>query len=133
MQIIHRSRGHDAFVDELADYAKTVDAELRMIDRLVAMCYQALGQFDKFISSTMVYFAAVSSWEQARRRKSAHAFLLADNADFIAVCQAVANRLTTDISDGDFTEFARDAIEPFNSVGLFSPTSTNMYSHTAAR
>lgn len=138
--IIVRNAEQISLTDELASYARTVDAELRMIDRLVSICYDSIGDFDRFVTSTMVYFAAVSTWEQRRRGGNGRrpsspndAFLLADDDEFVKACDSIqAFRKTSPTAD-EFRNAVRTAIAPFNTVGLLVPEVHNMYSHTAAR
>ncbi|MEM6645825.1 MAG: tryptophan 7-halogenase [Bacteroidota bacterium] len=124
--------------EALRRYEQQVFAELRLIDRLVAGCYRSRSRFGIFTSYVMAYFAAVTTYEQARTHHNAatpfpHAFLCADNADVTSRIDRVYARLcASDLSDAAFADFVERAIAPYNQVGLFHPSSPNMYEHTAA-
>ena len=136
VSLLQKHWGQQSLVGELKSYAVIVDAELRMIDRLVEACYASLGQFQKFVACAMLYFAAVSTWEIQRRRNGRSVdsgFLLADDTEFIRQCETVRSQIDRVESDEQFTDFVRRAIEPWNAVGLLDPTAGNMYRHTAVR
>jgi FADH2 O2-dependent halogenase len=136
LSILQKHWGRESLPGELDSYATIVDSELRMIDLLVAACYASLGQFQKFVACTMLYFAAISTWEATRRRNGPacdSAFLLADDAEFIRRCETLRSQVDCVESADQFTELVRRTIEPWNAVGLLDPAARNMYYHTAAR
>ena len=107
-----------------------------MIDRLVRVCYLTLGRFPYFVAATMLYFAAVSTWE-IRRRTDPNAFkntfLLAEDDEFIRRCEVAIQAASTDVSAEHFQKQIRELIQPYNHVGLLTDEARNMYRHTAAR
>ena len=124
----------------LAGYEKGLFQELDLIDRLVAACYAASGSFRYFSAATMLYFAAVITYE---RQRSAHRgtdtpferlFLCADDHRLTHIAEETLERLARSQSDtgSAFEDYVEDAIRPYNTVGLFHPAIRNMYHHTAA-
>lgn len=127
----------------LRAYSRDVVGELRHIDRLVAGCYAALGDFRLFTAWSMVYFAAATSSEKRRSQapEEKSGFLCADDEEFVQRVRDLleATYSLRDRDDGfdraavdDFLAAARDAVAPYNHVGLFEPAVPNMYHHTAA-
>ena len=118
-------------------YAKRIECEIDLIDRLVAACYHALPDFRMFRSCTMLYFAATIAWEQKRLAgNSTAAFLCATDNSLCTVLDSLTDAAmlvdTTSISAVEqFEETVRREIAPWNTVGLFSPEIPNMYHHTA--
>ncbi len=123
-------------------YSRTVRRELRFVDRLVRLCYDALPSFRAWTASTMLYFAAATTYE--RRRADADgvpdeppAFLCADEDGLWDALR----RAHRDLPDDDppsaealdaYEAVVEKAVRPFNEVGLFDPPAPNMYPHTAA-
>ena len=127
----------------LAEYSRHVTGELRHIDRLVAGCYAGLGDFRGFTAWSMVYFAAATTfekrwWADPDRKPG---FLCADDAEFVRRVSDLFEftaRLGARTGSGEprdpdeLLARVRDAIAPYNHVGLFAPPVPNMYHHTAA-
>ncbi|MEM1096468.1 MAG: tryptophan 7-halogenase [Bacteroidota bacterium] len=130
------TRGPSA--EALHRYEEQVFAELCLIDRLVAGCYRSRSRFGVFTSYVMAYFAAVTTYEQARTQHDGatpftHAFLCADDADLTTrIDHIYACLRAPDVSASAFAAFVENAISPYNQVGLFHPPAPNMYEHTAA-
>jgi tetracycline 7-halogenase / FADH2 O2-dependent halogenase len=114
-------------------YGRSVLAELDHLDRLAAVCYDSIDDFPRFVTATMLYFAASIQYERARAREGndfrGH-FLGADNPELRRVSQEALLRKSD--SPGDFRNWVRQAIEPWNDAGLLSPEIPNMYPHTVA-
>lgn len=138
--ILERSWGRPELQDALADYGRTLAAELKMVDRLVHGCYAAFGCFDLMAAYSMCYFASATFSEMRRRqgRAAADAFLLStDPALQTAVGTAYARLLETvsrgspqrDDIHGYQVESAR-LLSPFNLAGLCDPAKRNMYPFT---
>ncbi len=129
----------------LRRYEQRVLRELALVDRLIDTCYTALPSFRLFTASTMLYFAAVISYERARSARTAdpstifeRAFLCADDtAVFGLVAEAHARlrtlpRPVSPAAVAGFEAYVEQAIRPYNTAGLFHPPVPNMYPHTAA-
>jgi len=129
-----RSLGRDNLEPQLREYERCVLAEVEMIDLLVSGCFAAMGDFQRFATATMLYFAAATSYERARLASVGEfrpAFLLADDNRWVAVVRRMCDRLR---ETGNVKQFEREmveAIRPFNVVGLCDPASRNMFRHSA--
>ncbi len=117
--------------NSLLEYDAIIGREIDLIDELVATCFTSLGQFDLFVVATMVYFAAVTTYERLRcEGDTPPAFLCADDESIrnqLRSCRKVIS------GGGDPESISRavaDEIAPINQVGLLDPTSANMYHHT---
>ena len=115
----------------IREYTTAAMSELRWIDDLVSGCYAQLHDFGKFTAASMCYFAAATTFERRflAGDKSVR-FLCADDDILRGNVQAVFSRDTSEPAD-TFENACRDALAPFNHVGLFSPTIRNMYAYTA--
>lgn len=148
MRLVAQHWGRPSLATELKRYEQDVLCELALIDKLVSACYASFGPFRLFAASTMLYFAAVITYERRRARhrdgqplcEFNRLFLCADDE---ALCHAVADaseRLSQMQADGAaspaqvvaFEQYVEAAIQPYNTVGLFHPRVPNMYHHTAA-
>jgi FADH2 O2-dependent halogenase len=124
--------------DALEAYSTAVRRELRFVDDLVRLCYDALPSFRAWSASTMFYFAAATTYE--RRRTDANgvpdtppSFLCADEDRLRTAVRRARTRLSGDGgAPAGYASFVEDAVRPFNEVGLFAPPTPNMYPHTAA-
>jgi FADH2 O2-dependent halogenase len=108
--------------EDLQSYAAMTDAELMATSRLIAGLYANMNNFPVFTGLTLLYFAAASYAETARRLDKpelASSFLLNDNASFREL-SALA------IRTGSQEDVLR-AIEPFNVAGLGKPERKNWY------
>ena len=121
--------------ERLKEYDERMRREIDLIDRLVSLAYRATGNFQKFVASTMSYFAAATVCEQtatqAETMSASPAFLLADNINFLTAIDRIEQAFAE--ADGDsFESLAAEALRPFNHVGLFTPETPRMYRYTAA-
>lgn len=124
--------------DALEAYSTAVRRELRVVDDLVRLCYDALPSFRAWTASTMFYFAAATTYE--RRRADANgvpdtppSFLCADEDRLRTAVRRARTRLSGNGgATAGYASFVEDAVRPFNEVGLFAPPTPNMYPHTAA-
>ncbi|MFB6280088.1 MAG: NAD(P)/FAD-dependent oxidoreductase [Salinibacter sp.] len=126
----------------LRDYDRSIRHELRFVDELVRLCYDALPSFRAWTASTMLYFAAATTYE--RRRADANgipddppAFLCADAEGLWTALRRAHQTVPSDdaASSGALDAYdstVEDAIRPFNEVGLFDAAVPNMHPHTAA-
>jgi tetracycline 7-halogenase / FADH2 O2-dependent halogenase len=115
----------------LAAYARKTEEELLATARLIGAMYANMADFPVFVSLSMLYFAAASFSETARRLGRKHlaaSFLLHDDPRFPA-------RQILERSREVRTEAARRAlrddilrlIEPFNVAALGDPRRRNWY------
>ena len=114
--------------DGLAAYAAVTQREAATAARLVGGCYAAFPNFPAFASLTMIYFAAASFSEMARRLERpylAPEFLLGGRADF----RGLLERHTDAARNGAPPTLAALAtdLEPFNVAGLCVPEKRNWY------
>jgi tetracycline 7-halogenase / FADH2 O2-dependent halogenase len=115
----------------LAAYARQTEAELLATARLIGSLYASMSNFPLFVSLSMLYFAAASFSETARRLGRPHlanSFLLHDHPAFHLQPLFERARLVRDREDlqtlnGDILR----AIEPFNVAGLGDPLRRNWY------
>lgn len=127
----------------LQGYETRTRAEFELIDELVSGCYWSRSNFRAFSAHSMLYFAAATAFEHARRsnRDSPEStFLNAANPAFRETIHRLHKQLKTmtqagKIGEDDALEYEREvarAIQPFNRVGLCDPAAQNMYAYTVA-
>jgi tetracycline 7-halogenase / FADH2 O2-dependent halogenase len=121
------------FADRLRWYASQTDNELLAAAELIAALYASMGSLATFVSLSMLYFAAASFSESARRLGKpdlAPTFLLHDDAHFGPAMRRCFQRVKTECTQLDVDELTREvsqAIEPFNVAGLNNPQRRNWY------
>jgi tetracycline 7-halogenase / FADH2 O2-dependent halogenase len=127
----------------LADYERHTQAELDATEQLVAGLYASMADFELFKRLTLLYFAAASYSEAARRLghpERAPGFLLhADRRFGPAMRVCVGGALTMPDASGDpraarrrlFDDIDR-AIEPFDVAGLRDQSRRDWYPVLAA-
>ena len=133
-RILIRSLGRDDLESQLREYERCVLAETELIDLLVSGSFAAMGDFRRFTTATMLYFAAATSYERARLASVGEfrpAFLLADDEQWLAVVRQMCDRLREACSIEQFEQEMIAVIRPFNVVGLCDPSLRNMYRHSA--
>lgn len=128
--------------NSLRDYSHSIHRELRFVDELVSLCYDALPSFRGWTISTMVYFAAATTYERRRTETDdvpdePPSFLCSDDERMWAAVRCARqamprNRNVTAETLRNYEAIVKDAIQPFNEVGLLNPPISNMYPHTAA-
>ncbi|MBV8631449.1 MAG: tryptophan 7-halogenase [Silvibacterium sp.] len=117
----------------LAHYAADTDADLLATARLIGALYANMNKFPVFVSLSLLYFAAVSYSEAARRLGKPHlasSFLLRDHPDFGPACHRLlerAQRLHTRHDSNALCEEILHAIEPFNVAAFGDPGRRNWY------
>jgi FADH2 O2-dependent halogenase len=127
----------------LEDYSRNVVQELLHIDRLVAGCYWGLNDFRLFTTWSMLYFAAATTFEKRWLAASDRrpAILCADDNAFVRLVNSLCGdlrsvcstpRRSAEAAVSEFCQRVRDAICPYNHVGLFEPAVPNIYVHTSA-
>ncbi|HEU5341025.1 NAD(P)/FAD-dependent oxidoreductase [Edaphobacter sp.] len=132
-EIIEQSWKSPELESQLAAYAAKTEADLLAAARIIAALYTNLDNFPTFISLSLLYFAAVSFTETARRLgKSglAPSFLLHDNSTFGPACARLCQRalhLHTKDQAHELSEDILRMIEPFNVAGLGNHSRRNWY------
>jgi FADH2 O2-dependent halogenase len=121
------------FAERLQDYAAQTDAELLATARLIAALYANMKHFPVFTALSLLYFAAASYSEAARRLGKSHlasSFLLCSHSDFgpqvIRLCERSRQPLTKPEADLLIRDILT-AIEPFNIAGFGRPERRNWY------
>ncbi len=123
-EIVERSWGGEDFSQQLTAYATATDEELLATSRLIAALYASMARFTVFRSVALLYFAAASFSETARRLGKpdlASSFLLHNRAGFGRECRSVLKRLTEEPSTGEVDAIVRKietTIEPIDVAGL---------------
>jgi FADH2 O2-dependent halogenase len=139
VHILDRQWQADTRAGALHNYGDVLALELDLIDELVAICFANFDQFDLHVMATMLYFAAVTTYERLRYEgKSSLAFLCADQTEIRgllhAACTSIA-RLPSTSSHDTIDQVRRHVVSliaPINRVGLLDLTFANMYHHTVA-
>ncbi|MBB6126488.1 NAD(P)/FAD-dependent oxidoreductase [Mucilaginibacter lappiensis] len=123
-----------------AKYQDGVFEELKLIDQLVAGCYQTMDRFGLFNAWSMLYFAATIAYEQRLLKQMQPGYFLgADDLpmrEMINLCyqdltEIIRKQHVTANDISQFTELIRQRIAPVNIAGLLDPALKNMYPHTA--
>jgi FADH2 O2-dependent halogenase len=115
----------------LAAYGRQTEAELLATARHIASLYATMSNFPLFVSLTLLYFAAASFSETARRlgrHQLAASFLLHDHPAF--QIQPLLDRARTVRNTQEANRLNDDIlgiIEPFNVAGLGDPSRRNWY------
>jgi tetracycline 7-halogenase / FADH2 O2-dependent halogenase len=121
------------FPGRLNTYATQTGSELVDTGHLIASLYATMDRFPLFVSLSLLYFAAASFSEAARRLGKPHlarSFLLGDNRDFWAAALRCFERARTSFSEGEMRDVSQEvllAIEPVNIAGLGNPARQNWY------
>jgi FADH2 O2-dependent halogenase len=130
-EICERSWDSDRFASALDEYAASTDAELTATSQLIGALYANTGRFDVFVALSLLYFAAASYSEAARRLNKAEpapSFLLHDDARFGPLLRHLTTRaLLPRERQGELADDILRAIEPINIAGLGEPSRRNWY------
>ena len=126
------------FADHLAGYARRTRRDLDTAEQHVAALYASMRDFKMFTAVSMLYFAAASFYETARRlgkpELTGPAFLLADHREFgsaARACTEAAIRLGNESDSNQrqrLLEQIEAALSPVNIAGLHQPEKRNWYS-----
>jgi tetracycline 7-halogenase / FADH2 O2-dependent halogenase len=124
-RILETSWGRDGFARELGNYSMQTTMELVSTGRLVAALYATMHDFELFRALTLLYFAAASYTETARRlgrpELAGGTFLLGEHATFAARCRACAEaalRGPTGARRELLLRAVQQAIQPVDIAGL---------------
>jgi tetracycline 7-halogenase / FADH2 O2-dependent halogenase len=132
-EIIERHWDKSEFAERLQSYGSQTDNELLAAAELIASLYATMDRFPGFVALSMLYFAAASFSESARRLGKAHlvsSFLLYDDPHFGAAMRRCFQRAENNCTQLDVDELNREisqTIEPINVAGLSNPQRRNWY------
>lgn len=136
--ILELDRRSPRFHTGLQAYAAQTRGELLATSRLIASLYANMGNFSVFSALSLLYFAAASYSETARRLKRPHlasSFLLYDHPTFGPACSALvkrAHQLKDEHERRDLVQDILRAIEPIDVAGLCRPHRNHWYPVDAA-
>lgn len=117
----------------LAGYSTQTLRELDATASLIGTLYARMDDFEMFTALTLLYFAAASFSETARRLDKpelASSFLLLDRDDFATPfgrCLEAARRPPTGAARAAFFKSITATIAPFNVAGFADPARRNWY------
>lgn len=143
--------------DKLSQYTENLRQEVAWFDTLVSGCYQGLPSFERFTAFASFYFVASIAFERQLATDPGYwpnGFMNANDqlmrqaaediwaqtlnhahSKFSAYEQKATIRANLepmqDFSIPSFIDLVRQAIEPWNSVGLLSESTLNRLQHTA--
>lgn len=132
-EIIESAWGTEHFGSRLQDYAQQTDRELLATARLIGALYANMNRFDVFVELTLLYFAAASFAESARRLLKPHlatSFLLCTHPEFGPACEEICARARQRLSEAESEALIariHAAIDPINVAGLGNPERRNWY------
>jgi tetracycline 7-halogenase / FADH2 O2-dependent halogenase len=132
-QIIEQDWETPRFADRLREYSAQTEAELLATARLIGSLYACMNNFAVFTALSLLYFAAASYSEAARRLGKAHrapSFLLCDHPQFGPECSRLFERARRPLTKSESDAMSRDilaVIEPFNIAGLGRAERRNWY------
>jgi FADH2 O2-dependent halogenase len=131
-RLLEENLGESELNEWLREYSRTALMEADHTADFVAGCYAAFPQFELFTSLSMVYFAAASYCEMARRLGRNHLaqrFLAVDHPDFAKTTSRLSQILRNNDSF-DSTLFAaqvKEKIACLNLTGLCDQRKRNWY------
>lgn len=132
-EILANDWNQAGFSRRLQTYGEETDRELVGTARLIAALYATMNNFPVFAALTLLYFAAASYSEAARRlgkMRLASSFLLCTHPSFGPRSSRLFERALQPLSELESAEFVRDildAIEPLNIAGLGRAERRNWY------
>jgi FADH2 O2-dependent halogenase len=132
-EILDRDWQTERFSISLTGYAAKTNAELMAAASLIGALYANMRDFPVFVALSLLYFAAVSFSETARRLgkpQLATSFLLHDDPVFGPACLHLFERARGQRTRQQSDELSRDilrAIEPINVAGLGDASRRNWY------
>ncbi len=122
------------FADELFQYSMQTTMELVTTERLIAALYATMHDFELFRALTLLYFAAASFTESARRLGkpglAGNTFLLGEHSVFgsrFRYCVDVALKQPAGEQRADLLKKIQQTIEPVNVAALGSAERRNWY------
>lgn len=131
--IFERDWNSPLFEARLQRYAAQTVDELHATSRLIASLYANMNNFSVFTALSLLYFAAASFSETARRLNKpqlASSFLLHDHPNFGPACRSLLDRAQHLRTEQDSTNLIADVlrvIEPLDVAGLCRQDRRNWY------
>jgi tetracycline 7-halogenase / FADH2 O2-dependent halogenase len=122
---------------KLHQYGTALRTEVEWLDTLVSGCYQGLPSFECFSAYTAFYFAATIAFENQLASDPESwplGYLNANDSPLRAAaeeCWHDAGHHQQIAAPERFVEQVRQAIAPWNTVGLLDPQRKNRLNHTA--
>jgi FADH2 O2-dependent halogenase len=113
-----------SFRSQLDNYSQLTLLEMDMTARLVGSLYATMDRFDLFREVSLLYFAAASFSEAARRLGKSHladSFLLCQQPAFARQCQRICERVRLPLDAAEtaiLRHQIREAVEPIDVAGL---------------
>ncbi|MEO8427172.1 MAG: hypothetical protein ABI651_08680, partial [Verrucomicrobiota bacterium] len=137
-EAIEKDWGTDRFEEDVNAYARQTVLELAAAEELVAALYATMKDFSIFVPLSLLYFAAASFSEAARRMGRdglARSFLLLDHPLFASEFHACCAQALRGFPSDSFTAAQKDSlvhrirctIEPFDLAGLNDQKRRNWY------
>ena len=132
-EIIEQDWGTQHFDERLRAYSLQTDRELVATSRLIAGLYANMNNFTVFTSLSLLYFAAASFSESARRLGKpnlAASFLLCDDPVLGPGFERLIERALLPLSKDESDRLSKDiqgAVEPINVAGLGRHERRNWY------
>lgn len=111
-------------------YGKQTLADLAIVEALVSALFARMDDFGAFSALTMLYFAAASFSESARRLhrgELAPGFLLRRHDGFRTGLLEICTLARNGHSSEDLVRRTERLVDPFNVIGLFQPRRRNWY------
>ena len=111
-------------------YGKQTLADLAIVEALVSALFARMDDLGAFSALTMLYFAAASFSESARRLhrvELAPGFLLRRHDGFRTGLLEICSLARKGHPAGDLVKHIEQLVEPFNVIGLFQPRRRNWY------
>jgi FADH2 O2-dependent halogenase len=131
--ILEQDWGSPHFYTRLKHYAAQTTDELLATSRLIGSLYANMDNFPVFTALSLLYFAAASFSETARRLKKpqlAPSFLLHDHPVFGPACRKLFERAQLVCTEHESAIFIEDVfriIEPIDVAGLCNRQRRNWY------
>jgi FADH2 O2-dependent halogenase len=132
-EILEREWGTERVAVRLREYAARTDRELAATAGLIGALYATMSNFPVFVALTLLYFAAASYSEAARRLgkpERAASFLLCDDPVFGPACWELFARARRPLGAAESEALTRDivtAIDPVNVARLGRAERRNWY------
>jgi tetracycline 7-halogenase / FADH2 O2-dependent halogenase len=130
-EIFERDWGAPRMAASLDAYTRKTEDELLATARLIGAMYSSMADFPVFVSLSLLYFAAASFSETARRLGKTHlaqSFLLHDDPRFqVSNLLTRAREVRSEPARQALCDDIRRLIEPFNVAGLGDPRRRNWY------
>lgn len=137
-EIFEHHWGSEDFAAQLASYGAQADADLLAAARLLGALYASFDHFPLFTALSLLYFAAVSYAETARRLgkpELASSYLLRDHPQFGPASARLFKRAHTVRGDSEAAALIEDiyrVIEPVDVAGLSNRARRNWFPVEAA-